>query len=109
MQPVIMSDTVLSCYKCGHALRVLPRDRIHRSDTCAACGADLYCCVHCRYFDPSRSNECSEPQAEWVRDKEAANFCGYFEPRTSLNLTARGGRSRGADARAAFDNLFKKH
>ena len=103
-----MPDLALSCYCCGHALRLMPREKIQRLDTCAGCGTDLHSCVHCRFFDPGRNNQCSEPQAEWVRDKESSNFCGYFEPRTSINLTARGGGSRSVDARAAFHNLFKK-
>lgn len=86
----------------------MPRERIQRPDTCAGCGADLHSCVHCRFFDPGRSNQCSEPRAEWVREKDRANFCGYFVPRTSVNLTARGGTNRTADARAAFHDLFKK-
>ncbi len=67
----------------------------------------MHSCRHCRFFAPGRSNQCSEPQAEWVRDKERANFCGYFAPRASVNLTARGGRNPTADARAAFNALFK--
>lgn len=102
-----MSDLALSCTCCGHALRLMPREKVHRGDTCAGCGADLHTCVHCRFHDPARSNQCSEPRAEWVSDKERANFCEYFEPRMSINLTARGGRNRTADARAAFHNLFK--
>ncbi len=86
----------------------MPREKVQRLDTCANCGADLHSCVHCRYFDPGRSNECSESQAEPVRDKERSNFCGYFEPRTSVDLTARGGRNRTTDARAAFHDLFRK-
>ena len=103
-----MPGLALSCYRCGHALRLMPRDKIARTESCAGCGADLHSCVHCRFFDPSRNNQCAEPQAEWVRDKESANFCGYFEVRTSIDLTARGGGNRVVDAKAAFHNLFKK-
>ncbi|MCY4188419.1 MAG: hypothetical protein OXD30_08045 [Bryobacterales bacterium] len=103
-----MADLSLSCYRCGHALRLMPRERIERNASCPACGTDLHSCVHCRFFDPGRSNQCSEPQAEWVRDKTSSNFCGYFEPRSSVDLTARGRRNPAADAREAFHNLFKK-
>ncbi len=103
-----MPNLALSCYRCGQAVRLMTREKIQRGDSCSACGADLHACVNCRFFDPGRNNQCSEPQAEWVRDKESSNFCGYFEPRASVNLTARGGKHPGADARAAFDNLFKK-
>ena len=103
-----MHDLALSCYRCGHKLRLMPREKVQRLDTCNGCGADLHACVHCRYFDTGRNNQCSEPQAEWVRDKESSNFCGYFEARTSVNLTARGGSHKSTDARATFDSLFKK-
>ena len=85
----------------------MPGDQIGRRDACAGCGADLHACVHCRYFDPSRSNQCSEPQAEWVSEKESSNFCDYFEPRTTVNLSSQGRSGRKVDARAAFHNLFK--
>ncbi|MDE0102606.1 MAG: hypothetical protein OXN89_09515 [Bryobacterales bacterium] len=102
-----MADFALSCSRCGHPVRLLGREKIQRKDTCNSCGADLHACVHCRHFAPARSNQCAEPQAEWVRDKKASNFCGYFAPRASVNLTARGGRNPAADARAAFHALFK--
>ncbi len=103
-----MVAPALSCYRCGHPQRLVPREKIGRRDACVGCGADLHSCVHCRFYDPSRDNQCAEPQAEWVRDKESANFCGYYEVRTSVNLTARGGTNKAADARAAFNSLFRK-
>ncbi len=102
-----MPDIALSCYRCGRALRLVAREKIQRRTTCAGCGSELHSCVHCRFFDPSRSSECTETQAEWVRDKEAANFCDYFEPRTSVDFSARRGNMRQADARAAFQALFR--
>lgn len=102
-----MPDLCLTCHSCGHALPLMPGDTIGRRDTCTGCGADLHACVHCRHFDPRRSNQCCEPQAEWVSDKEKSNFCDYFEPRTAVNLSSRGRSSRSIDARAAFNNLFK--
>lgn len=105
--PIPVPDVCLNCHSCGHALPLMPGDMIGRRDTCTACGADLHACVHCRHFDPSRSNQCVEPQAEWVSDKEKSNFCEYFEARTAVNLTSQGRSSRRIDARAAFHNLFK--
>ncbi len=86
----------------------MPRDKVSREDSCDGCGTDLHCCAHCRSFNPSRSKQCSEPRAEWVRDKHRANSCRYFSPRTSVNLTSSRGSSSATDARAAFHNLFKK-
>jgi hypothetical protein len=34
----------------------------------------------CEFYDTSVSRSCREPVADEVRDKERANFCGYFKP-----------------------------
>ena len=62
------------------------------------------------FFDPSKNNQCSEPQAEYVRDKLKANFCDFFEPNARVPLTSRGGAQavNRDDVRKAFDKLFKK-
>jgi hypothetical protein len=36
----------------------------------------------CRFYDPEASNDCREIMADVVADKEAANTCDYFSPRT---------------------------
>jgi hypothetical protein len=102
-----MNNVVLSCHNCGEQLKLLPGQKILRADTCACCHSDLHCCRNCRFFDPGKNNQCSEPQAEWVSDKHRANFCEYFEPRTAINLVNRT-RSGPDDARRKFDSLFKK-
>lgn len=33
----------------------------------------------CAFYDPHSYNECKEPVAERIIDKEKANFCDYFE------------------------------
>ncbi len=83
-----------------------PGGRVGTRDACARCDADLHCCRNCRFYDPAKHNQCSEPQAEWVRDKEAANYCDYFQPNTAL---ARAGRSSSPaeNAKKKFDSLFK--
>jgi hypothetical protein len=61
-------------------------------------------------FRPGKNNQCSEPQAEYVRDKLAANYCDYFEPNNRVPLTSRGGAQsvQVDDVRKNFDDLFKK-
>lgn len=77
-------------------------------DTCPACDADLHCCRNCRFYDPAKHNECAETQAEWVRDKEASNYCDYFQPNPVLLAKGSGpGASKQNDARSKFDSLFK--
>ena len=102
-----MSNLVATCHSCGAQIQMLPGQKISRLETCGQCDADLHCCRNCRLMDPGKHNQCSEPQAEWVSDKDRANYCDYFEPRTSIDLVQRSGA--GADStRDAFDALFKK-
>jgi hypothetical protein len=60
-------------------------------------------------YDTSAHNRCREPQAEWVTDRERANFCDYFKPNTQVAAARPKGASGPLDeARSAFENLFKK-
>lgn len=34
--------------------------------------------MNCKFYDKNAHHECREPQAELVKDKKMANFCGYF-------------------------------
>lgn len=92
------------CYQCGTAYEFT--ERIGRGDTCRKCDADLRCCRNCRHYSPNAHNQCAEPQAEWVREKERANYCDYFAPRSSV--AAAGTSDRPQDARARFEDLFRK-
>ncbi|MFN0084107.1 MAG: hypothetical protein ACKVX9_01855 [Blastocatellia bacterium] len=95
------------CHNCGRDIKLI--GKVVRTDECPHCNADMRCCKNCRFFDPGRNNQCSEPQADWVRDKLKANFCDFFEPSTRTALTSRGSAEpRKQDAKKAFDNLFKK-
>lgn len=96
------------CHNCGRDIKVIAK--VMRTDECPHCNADMHCCKNCRFFDPGKNNQCSETQAEWVRDKLKANFCDYFEANKRVPLTTRGGSAepRKDDARTAFDKLFKK-
>ncbi|MCL1992559.1 MAG: hypothetical protein FWG66_06410 [Spirochaetes bacterium] len=83
---------------------------IGRSLLCKNCGKDLRVCKNCRFFLPGSRGDCSETNAEPVPDKERANFCDWF----SLEKKQRGkngeretAASKAADAKTAFDDLFK--
>ncbi|MEQ6341389.1 MAG: hypothetical protein M3A44_06960 [Gammaproteobacteria bacterium] len=52
---------------------------LSRLAECPACRADLHVCRLCAFYDPRVSNSCREPVADAVKDKERANFCGYFQ------------------------------
>ncbi len=65
------------CFQCRQEI---PAERIIlREDECPHCFSDLHACRNCRFYDPASSNLCSEPQADWVTDKERANFCEFFD------------------------------
>ena len=92
----------ITCHSCGKAFEL--EDKVGRQQTCPDCNAYLHCCLNCRFYDPSVYNECREPQAERVVDKEQANFCDYFEP--GQKRTASDNKAEAA--KQQLENLFKK-
>jgi hypothetical protein len=96
----------MTCWKCGANIELKPGERVTSRDECTQCGADLHSCRNCRFYDTSRNNQCAEPQAEWVRNKEASNYCDYFEP--SSRAAARiASSSASENAKKKFDSLFR--
>ncbi|CAG1000892.1 hypothetical protein MYXO_03003 [Myxococcaceae bacterium] len=95
----------MHCFACGRGIETLAGDRIGLRDSCS-CGADLHVCRNCARHDPSAHNECREPQAEPVRDRERANRCDWFAPGVA---TAAVSADSGRDAaRSRLEALFKK-
>ncbi len=92
------------CFRCGGTI---PGDqRILRKEECPSCEQDLHCCRQCRFHDTGLNNQCAEPQADPVLDKERANFCDFFQIAEGGGSTARGSKESGA-ARDAWSKLFK--
>lgn len=101
-----MAGTSFVCRACGQKTQV--GDIIGRRDTCSNCGADLRACIQCRHYDTSTADDCREPQAEPVPDKEKANFCDYFQPaRGGPQGGGPGGLSKG-EAQKKWEELFAK-
>ena len=90
------------CYAC-HAPLALP-GKPGRRDTCPTCGADLRCCLNCRVYSPTASQQRPLPTAEYVRDKRAANFCDDFAFRDIEAQTRETERDR---VQRRIDDLFK--
>ena len=92
-----------SCFSCGQKLKL--SDRVGRAETCPSCGADLHCCRNCKFFDPASYNECREPVAERVVEKDRSNFCDYFQiAEDPLGATG----SKAQDTKKKLEELFKK-
>ncbi len=90
------------CYKCSNELRI---DLDYgRQDTCSKCNFATHVCMNCEHYDRSRYNECTEPVADRVVDKEKANFCDYFKAGNAISS----GLSAAEKAKAAAEELFKK-
>jgi len=92
------------CHHCGVELKF--ERYISRSEECPNCGSDVHCCLNCSNYDPGAHNHCRDPQAEWVPDREKANFCDLFIPNKLMPGSKSG--STTVDPRKAFDSLFKK-
>lgn len=90
------------CIFCGHALEIV--DRVGMRDECPHCHRDLHACLQCQFYDEFAHHECREPQAEYVSDKEKANFCDYFVFGSAKSV--RGDKT--AEAKAKLEDLFKK-
>lgn len=94
----------LACPACSADLEV--EEPLGRSSRCTRCGADLRCCRACRFHDPSAYNDCAEPMADRVVDKERANFCEWFSPVAS-RVASPGAAS--ADSLSELEKLFRKN
>jgi len=87
------------CWACGSRLSAADYTR---EGECPQCRKQTHACRNCRFYEPGRPNDCQEPIAEPVTDKQRANFCDYFEPGSD-------GYQPSADPdalRAAADRLF---
>ncbi len=71
---------------------------------CKACHAELHACRLCEFFDPHIADQCREPVADFVKEKERANFCDYFLPHPHAYVPAKDGESQAAKAK--LDTLF---
>ena len=53
---------LFNCWKCGERIEYPTGSRVGRRDTCPKCSADLHACRNCQFYDPSKNNQCAEPQ-----------------------------------------------
>lgn len=67
----------------------------------------VHSCKQCAFFDTSARFECSKPVPERIPRKDARNHCSFYEPRMTVERDTSSG-ARPANARAAFESLFKK-
>ncbi len=95
-------STRVPCWKCGKTQEVLLP--FSRYEECSHCKADLHVCRACKHYVAQLSSSCLEDRADFVLDREKANFCDYFQP----NPRAYSGSddSEAKAARAKLAELF---
>ncbi len=69
----------MNCWKCAHRMNHVPLP-FSRYEECEKCKVDLHVCYACRHYDPAVTDACREDRADFVLDKDRANFCDYFRP-----------------------------
>ncbi len=94
---------MVKCYHCGTELSF--GDRVGLREECPQCRNDVHVCRNCQFYDRSSYNECREPSAEVVREKDRSNHCEYWSPSSGLGA---GGGKAAQDLLAAAEALFKK-
>ena len=70
---------LFTCWKCMEEIPEITV--IERNTICPSCISSQRCCKNCEFYDQFSHNDCREPVAEWVEDKERGNFCDYFKQR----------------------------
>ena len=69
----------VNCYSCSQDTNLEAGSHVGRKDECPHCSRDMRCCRMCSFYDPKAYNECKEPSADRILEKEKANFCDYFK------------------------------
>ncbi len=95
--------TKIVCWKCGEPVK-RSRLPIRRLDECQVCRTPLHVCRMCRHYDTRLINGCRHDHADKVVEKEHANFCQFFRPRSNANLSPVNRESNAA--RFELDELF---
>ena len=94
---------MVHCSHCDKKLELKAGENVPRSERCDYCGFDLRVCKMCEFYDVSAYNECREPSADRIVEKEKANFCDYYKLADKNKV----GNTKSA-ALSAAEALFKK-
>jgi hypothetical protein len=93
----------VKCFHCQHVSTF--ETKIGFREECAKCRSDLHACKNCEFYDKRAYNECREPSAEVVREKERSNYCDFFQARSPDGAVV----DEKAKLKAAAEALFKKN
>jgi hypothetical protein len=91
------------CHACLKGLEI--ETPAGRREICPFCGSDLHCCRNCVHHNRGAYNDCREPQAERVIEKDRSNFCDFFV--FSDAEAESEGKNSGGSAKTKLESLFK--
>ncbi len=91
----------MNCWKCNKNISEVPA-KIGFRAVCPHCDVDLHVCKNCRYYSPGKPNDCAVPGTDYIRDREAANFCEEFK----VKLPSAPAENK--DPKKNFKSLFKE-
>ena len=94
------------CWKCGNEIQVSSGQKIFFADECSFCHSPLHCCLNCQFYSSGAHYDCRETVEDAVSNKEDANFCDYFKPKTSFSLPKNSFQNKAEQAKKKFDELF---
>jgi hypothetical protein len=87
----------MNCWKCRKPLSV---EKIHFRTECPFCFASQHACINCKNYAPGKPNDCMIPGTEYVRDREAMNFCDDYSVKQETNFPKPNHKNK-------FNSLFK--
>lgn len=91
------------CYHC----KVLLPEEIGRTTLCGSCGKEVRVCYNCRFYAPGLQWDCRERIDEPVREKDRANFCGFFSPGENRKTGTEGSGTTGLGSGPGRENAAK--
>ena len=71
----------MQCWKYGTEVKNVLLS-FSRYEEWSKCRADLHACLGCRHYNPSAADACREDRADFILDKDKANFCDFFTVHT---------------------------
>ena len=92
------------CFSCQKEMSFSDA-KISLREECPHCHADVHACKACHFYDVKAYNECREPSADRVKEKDRANYCDYF----TLAQDGKAQIDKAAALKAAAEALFKKN
>jgi hypothetical protein len=88
----------MQCWSCGAPYTLF--GKLSFRAVCERCDAALHSCQNCTYYKPGLPNDCAVPGTDYIRDRQANNFCEEFRGLSQVIA------SKAEERTKKFDDLF---